>query len=137
MVSLVGKVDVARIAYQERDVAGLHPMDAALNLPPELYSHAVRRRAAEHAAAASFEEVSASLRATTGAAVGKRQAEELAARAAQDFDEFYATRKMTVEKTNDLLVLTFDGKGIPMRREDSEAETQSCGSPRRADCVRG
>ncbi|MFO0668522.1 MAG: hypothetical protein U0235_02695 [Polyangiaceae bacterium] len=27
---------------------------------------------------------------------------------------------MTVEKTNDLLVLTFDGKGIPMRREDLE-----------------
>ncbi|MFO0672369.1 MAG: hypothetical protein U0235_22605 [Polyangiaceae bacterium] len=96
---------------------GASRWDAALNLPPELYSHAVRRRAAEHAAAASFE-VSASLRATTGAAVlGKRQAEELAARAAQDFDEFYATRKMTVEKTNDLLVLTFDGKGIPMRRE--------------------
>lgn len=133
VVSLVGKVDVARIAYQERDVAGLHPMDAALNLPPELYSHAVRRRAAEHAAAASFEEVSASLRATTGAAVGKRQAEELAARAAQDFDEFYATRKMTVEKTNDLLVLTFDGKGIPMRREDLRPETRKAAesTPRR------
>ncbi|MFO0671374.1 MAG: hypothetical protein U0235_17375 [Polyangiaceae bacterium] len=91
-MSLVGKVDVARIAHQERDAAGLHPMDAALNLPPELYSHAVRRRAAEHAAAASFEEVShRCARRQEQPLVGKRQAEELAARAAQDFDEFYAS----------------------------------------------
>jgi len=50
VVSIVGRVDVARIAYQGRDIDSLHPMDGALNLPPELYSHAVRRRAAEHAA---------------------------------------------------------------------------------------
>lgn len=50
VVSIVGRVDVARFAYQARGVDSLHPTDAALNLPPELYSHAVRRRAAEQAA---------------------------------------------------------------------------------------
>lgn len=48
-------------------------MDALLNLPPELYSHEVRRRAAEHAACASFEEVAASLTSTTGARIGEPQ----------------------------------------------------------------
>src|SRR4051794_28996659 len=33
VVSIVGRVDVARTAYQGRDIDSLHPMDAALNLP--------------------------------------------------------------------------------------------------------
>ena len=133
VVSIVGRVDVARIAYQGRGIEGLHPMDAALNLPSELYSHEVRRRAAEHAACASFEEVAATLSATTGVAIGKRQVEELAARAAQDFDDFYAARETVTEKTSDLLVLTFDGKGIPMRREGLRAATRKAAdtTPRR------
>jgi len=133
VVSIVGRVDVARIAYQGRGIEGLHPMDAALNLPSELYSHEVRRRVAEQAAGASFEEVSATLSAATGVPIGKRQVEELAARAAQDFDDFYAARETVMEETSDLLVLTFDGKGIPMRRKDLRAATRKAAeaTPRR------
>ena len=133
VVSILGRVDVARLAYQGRELEGLHPMDAALNLPPELYSHAVRRRAAEQAAATSFEDVSTALRASTGVAIGKRQVEELAARAAQDFDDFYAAREVAAEETGDLLVLSFDGKGIPMRRDGLTPATRKAAdaTPRR------
>jgi len=65
VVSIVGRVIVFRIAYQGRVIEGLHPMAAALNLPSELYSHEVRRRVAEQAAGASFEEVSLSAIPTT------------------------------------------------------------------------
>ena len=133
VLSIVGRVEVVRFAYQARGVDGLHPMDAALNLPPELYSHAVRRRAAEHAAQGSFDEAAAALRASIGEPIGKRQVEQLAARAAQDFDDFYAAREVALEETGDLLVLTFDGKGIPMRREDLRPETRKAAdsTPRR------
>ncbi|MFO0740239.1 MAG: ISKra4 family transposase [Labilithrix sp.] len=81
----------------------------------------------------AFEEVAATLSATTGARIGKRQVEELAARAAQDFDDFYAARELAAEKTTDLLVLTFDGKGVPMRREHLRPETRKAAetTPRR------
>lgn len=133
LLTVVGRVDVPRIAYQAHDVDGLQPMDAALNLAPELYSHEVRRRAAELAAGASFEEVSAQLSGMIGVRVGKRQCEELAARAAQDFDDFYAMRVARAETTGDLLVLTFDGKGVPMRREALRPETRKAAdaTPRR------
>jgi hypothetical protein len=133
VLSIVGRVDIGRFAYQARGVDGLHPMDAALNLPPELYSYAVRRLAAEHAAQGSFDETAAALRAQTGEAIGKRQVEEMAARAAQDFDDFYAAREVAAEETGDLLVLTFDGKGIPMRRQDLRPETRKAAdsTPRR------
>ena len=124
LMTVVGEVEVPRLAYQAAGVAGLHPMDAALNLPEELYSHSVRRRVAEEATARSFDEVVVELSRTSGAEVPKRQVEELAARAAQDFEAFYATREVAAEETKDLLVLSFDGKGIAMRHDDLRPATK-------------
>jgi hypothetical protein len=133
MLSIVGLLDIPRLAYQAHGVEGLHPMDAALNLPCEMYSHVVRRVAAEKVACDSYDEAAAAIGERTGAAVGKRQVEEMAARAARDFDDFYARRDAVEEATEDLLVLTFDGKGIPMRREDLRPETRAAAeaTPRR------
>jgi hypothetical protein len=124
LMTVVGKVEVPRLAYQAAGVPGLHPMDAALNLPEEMYSHSVRRRVAEDVAARSFDEVVVELPQTSGAEVPKRQVEELAARAAQDFDAFYATREVIAEETDDLLVLSFDGKGVAMRHNDLRPATK-------------
>ena len=133
LLTIVGRVEVPRLAYQARGNSGLHPMDAALNLPSELYSHEVRRRVAEQAARSAFDEVADALTKATGVSVGKRQIEQLAARGATDFDAFYAARKFAPESPTDLLVLTFDGKGIPMRREGLRPETRRAAdnTPRR------
>lgn len=122
--SVFGAVSVARLAYQAPGVDGLHPMDAALNLPVELYSHGVRRCVAEQLARCSYEEVVEHVSAKTGAPVHRRQLEELAIRAARDFEAFYATRTVEGEMTDDLLVLTFDAKGIIMRHEDLRPATR-------------
>jgi hypothetical protein len=61
---------------------------------------------------------------STGATVPKRQVEELAARAAQDFDAFYASRGVEPENTQALLVIGVDGKGIAMRHEDLRPATR-------------
>ena len=68
--------------------------------------------------------MTADLSAATGTPIGKRQVEQLAARAAQDFDAFYAARESVAESTTDFLVLTFDGKGIPMLHEHLRAATR-------------
>lgn len=115
--TVFGSVDVPRLAYQAPGVEGLHPMDAGLNLPEELYSHGVRRLVAEAVARCSYEEVVNDVVAHTGETVPKRQVEQLAVRAARDFDAFYAKGTSEPEPSADLLVMGFDGKGIAMRRE--------------------
>lgn len=122
--SIFGSVVVLRLAYQSRGVVGLHPMDAALNLPDELYSHGVRRLVAEGAARCSYDEVVECVGETIGTPVHKRQVEELAIRAARDFEAFYETRTVGAEDTDDLLVLSFDGKGIIMRPDDLRPATR-------------
>ena len=124
--TVFGTVQVERVGYGAEGAASLHPLDAELNLPPERYSLEVRRRVAEEAAKSSFDEVVQLLAGTTGAQVGKRQVEELVRRAAQDFDAFYQMRYEVrpAEETGAILVLTADGKGVVMRREDLREATR-------------
>lgn len=116
--TLVGRVSVPRQAYQAPGVPDLHPMDAALNLPRELFSHGIRRMVAKEAARASFDEVVEIVCDYTGSSIAKRQVEELAIRAAQDFDAFYEARAATRASKDDLLLISTDAKGIVMRHED-------------------
>jgi hypothetical protein len=122
--TLVGTVAVPRKAYQTPGCEDLHPMDAALNLPRELFSHGVRRMVAKEVARASFDEVVEMVRDYGGAEIAKRQVEELAIRAAQDFEAFYEQREPAQEPAEDLLVLSTDGKGIAMRHKDLRDATR-------------
>jgi len=128
LMTIFGEVEVTRTGYGGRGTQSVHPLDAALNLPPERSSHGVRQRVAVEAAQRSFDDVVATIATTTGAHVPKRQAEQLVEYAAQDFNAFYDTRRCAtpqeVERTSSVLVLTVDGKGVPMRKADLRAGTR-------------
>ncbi|MGO9752544.1 MAG: hypothetical protein ACLP22_13800 [Solirubrobacteraceae bacterium] len=80
-------------------------------------SHGVRRLAALESAAGSFGHATGQVRERTGVALGKRQVEELAVRAAVDFDSFYAERMTAAQEQeqdeHDVLVLSADGSAVP------------------------
>jgi hypothetical protein len=115
---------VPRLAYQAPGSTDLHPMDASLNLPREMFSHGIRRMVAKEAARASFDEVVEIVRDYTGSTIAKRQVEELAIRAAQDFDAFYEQRAAERSAREDLLIISTDGKGVVMRHEDLREATK-------------
>jgi len=115
--SIFGPVEVTRLAYRRRGQANLYPADAALNLPRELASHGLRELSALESSRGSFEDASDAIARATGVRLGKRQLEQLAARAAADFETFYChpSRSHATVTEGDLLVLSADGKGIVMR----------------------
>jgi hypothetical protein len=131
--SIFGTVEVARTGYGAAGTPSLHPLDGALNLPPEKYSLELRRRVAIEAAKSSFDEGVKTLEAFTGAHVPKRQFEQELIRAAQDFEAFYAerqTRARADSHKGSVLVLTVDGKGVVMRPEDLREATQRAATAR-------
>lgn len=117
LTTVFGQVGVSRLAYRRRGHANLYPVDAQLNLPVEKHSHGLRKWAAVEAARGSFDDVTEAIERATGVRLGKRQAEELASRAAVDVDDFYAQRQPPAGARRDVLVLSADGKGIVMRPE--------------------
>jgi hypothetical protein len=119
--SVFGGVRVARTGYNQRGVASLFPLDAQLNLPAHGYSHRLQKRVALKAVKDSFEGVVNDIEAETGVRIGKRQVEAIVYAAAQDFDAFYAqpcTQEVQRQAHGKpIQVLTFDGKGVVMRKE--------------------
>jgi|CXWL01.1.fsa_nt_gi hypothetical protein len=135
LMTVFGPVRVRRMGYGMRGAASLHPLDAELNLPPESYSHGVGRRIAVEAAKGSFDEAALTMKTTTGAPVPKRQVEQLVTRAAVDFDAFYREREAAsraeAQQSGPILVLSADGKGVVMRKEDLRPATRKAAAKRR------
>ena len=132
--TIFGTVRVERVGYARAGHESLHPLDAALNLPGERYSLEVRRRVAAAAASRSFDEALLDLSRSTGAEVPKRQAEQLVVRAAEDFDAFYEARRAADGEPppeGSVVVLTFDGKGVVLHREDLREATRKAAERRR------
>lgn len=127
LTTIFGTVTVRRIGYGGRKLTSLNPLDAELNLPIEQYSHGVRQRVASEVALNGFNSTVEIIKKTTAAQVPKRQVEELARKSAADFDQFYEyqqAQSKQLEQTGKILVLSADGKGVVMRKEDLRPNTQ-------------
>ena len=125
LTTIFGEIRVKRLGYGAEGTDSLHPLDAELNLPRELYSFELRRTVAVEVSKGAFDEAVASLAFHTGVKVGKRQVEELARRAAEDFDAFYGQRAPPAgERSASVLAITADGKGVVMLRKDLREATK-------------
>lgn len=131
LTTVVGTVRVPRAGYSLPGVPALHPGAAQLNLPADSFSHGMQKLIAVEASKNSFEEAVGTVKRVSGVTLGKRQAEELTDQAAQDFHAFYEARNAALEtsksmalETSSLLILSMDGKGIVMRKEDLREPTR-------------
>jgi hypothetical protein len=128
-----GEVSVPRMGYGGRAMDSVFPLDSALNLPADKYSHGLRKALAEAVIDNSFDSALEQQKRLGGGHMGKRQAEQVIIRLSQDFEAFYDqpfSPRATTEKLNDpLLVISADGKGIVMHpdslREATKAAAQA------------
>ena len=130
--TIFGDVVVARLAYRAKGAGNLHLADAALNLPDERHSHGLRERCAIEAARGSYEEATLALARQTGVGLGKRQVEQLAARAAVDFEAFYAANDRPIAIDDEVVVISADGKGVVMRPEGLRPQTAAAAAKSKA-----
>jgi hypothetical protein len=140
VVTGLGEVRVRRIAYRSgvKGVPSLFPRDAVLNLPPDGYSWQLQRLAEMFTRAGSYEQAREFVLAATGVSIGKRQLEQITARAAADAERFYQDpgrpRDQAVpaggqdEEGLPPLAISSDGKGVAMlpaaRRRRTKAPAQ-------------
>lgn len=124
LTTVVGTVTVERHAYRHRKAENLYPADGVLNLPEERHSHGLRRLAAVESTRGSYDDAAEAIGRVTGVAVAKRQVEELARRAAADVGGFYDARAPEAGASDDVLVVSVDGKGIVMRPDSLRPATE-------------
>jgi hypothetical protein len=137
----VGRLVVWRFGIKgPEDRAARFSMDEQLNLPADLYSYPLRERMADEGRRGAWEQAVEQIDERTGGHVPKRQAEQLAIRAAQDFEAFYEQRPQPANDTlseHALLVMSADSKGITMRPEALRDATRKAAEEAAADAVKG
>lgn len=122
-----GTVEVKRIGYSARGLDSVFPLEAALNLPADRYSHGLRKTLVAEAIHRSFDSSLEQMRRELGGHLPKRQAEELVVAVSRDFEAFYdrPLEPQTVEPAGErVLVITADGKGIVMHPSGLREATQ-------------
>jgi hypothetical protein len=115
VVTVFGRVTVDRLAYRAPGASNVHPLDAVLDLPEGLYSSGLARLAAREAVRGSFHDAADAVEYATGVRVSTRQLIDLTRAAATDVAGYYTDRPVPAARPGDALVITADGKGIPVR----------------------
>ncbi len=135
-----GSVRLNRLGYTRAGQGTEFPLDRELNLPDELYSLEVRQRVAFEAQRSSWDDTVETITRQSGAHVPKRQAQELAGRAAQDLEAFY---QQDLKPNNDVLsptaleVASCDGKGVTMLERSLRESTLKAAQQAKQDGTRG
>jgi hypothetical protein len=117
VATVFGAIALSRKAYRTPGASNVHPLDEVLDLPAGLYSPGLARLCVQESVRGSFTGSSAAIEYATGVRIGTRQIIEVARAAAVDATTFYTDRQVPAAGPGDALVITADGKGVPVRPE--------------------
>lgn len=131
LATVVGTVTVTRCAIRAPGRRNRYPADEQLALPAGRHSHGLAKLAVIEAVRGSFDDAHAAITARCGPVIGKRQIEDQVVAAAVDVDAFYAARTPIPRTAEELLALSFDGKGIVMRPGALRPATRKAAAARR------
>jgi hypothetical protein len=116
--SLFGKFGVARTCYRTPGEPGIFPLDTQVNLPERCDSYFLQEWMTVFEVEHPFKESAGFFAQLFDLEVAESVLMEVAKEAPEDYEGFYAQRPMASEASEgELLVVSFDGKGVPMIKE--------------------
>lgn len=119
-VSLFGDVRVGRASYWLKGMGSQLPLDDQLSLPERSFSDMVQERISELTTMMTYEEAVTVFSKWLGWDLSKRSLEQINADHADYVATYYEAYSAPEAPAKDtILVVSADGKGIPMTRQDS------------------
>ncbi len=120
-----GKIVANRFRYEGKECTSIAPFDAHSNLPIMAYSYGIQNCIAREVSLCSYEETIETVRKHIGVRVPKRQAEEIAKSVSSNVEQYYKDTMLSVspDETAEILVQSYDGKGIPMLKDSLRKAT--------------
>lgn len=119
-VSLFGEVPVNRAYYWLKGVGSHYPLDEALSLPARSFSDWVQERVSQLSLLMPYGDAIAVFSSWMGLDLSKRSSEQMNVDHSASMRAYYEERAgLEAAAADSLLVVSADGKGIPMTREDS------------------
>jgi hypothetical protein len=118
--SIFGKLKVPRTCYRVPGEPGIFPLDAQVNLPKRCYSYFLQEWMTLFEVEHPFKESAGLFAQLFDLEVAESVLTEVAKEAPEDYEGFYAQRPVPPEEgAGALLVVSFDGKGVPMIKAEA------------------
>lgn len=120
-------ITIKRMGYSSRNGPSyVSKRGRQLNLPNESYSFSLQKWLVHEVIKGSFGEAVGTIEQLIGARIPLKQAEKIVLEAAKDFYNFYNQNVLQnrLQDRTELLIVTLDGKGIVMRKEDLRSATR-------------
>jgi hypothetical protein len=127
--SIVGTFTVARTGYRTPGEPGICPLDAQVNLPERCDSDCLQEWMTVVAVEHPFKERAGCFAQLFALDVAESVLIEVAQEAPEDYAGFYAQRPVPPEESRgELLVVSVDGKGVPMIKAEAVKLTAKLGT---------
>jgi hypothetical protein len=118
--SLFGKFKVARTCYRTPGESGIFPLDAQVTLPARCDSYFLQEWMTWFAVEHPFTDSVGFFAQLFDLDVAESVLMAVAQEAPEDYEDFYAQRPVPpAESAGALLVVSFDGKGVPMLKDEA------------------
>jgi len=118
--SIFGKFGVARTCYRTPGEPGIFPLDTQVNLPERCYSYFLQEWMTVFGVEHPFKESAGLFEQLFELDLAESVLMEVAQEAPEDYEDFYAQRPVPPEESEgELLVVSFDGKGVPMIKAEA------------------
>lgn len=119
-ISLYGKVKVRRVGYRHRGRPAVFPLDAKANLPQRGFSYVLQEFVNDCTRVGPFREAVRHMKKWVGQVVWEHSAETISRESSEDYDSFYQDKPApAAAPEGDILVASFDGKGVPMIKKEA------------------
>jgi len=127
--SLFGKFAVPRTCFRTPGEPGIFPLDAQVNFPERCYSYFLQEWMTLFEVEHPFQESAGLFEQLFDLEVAESVLMEVAKEAPQDYESFYAQQPVPHEETQgEFLVVSFDGKGVPMIKAEATKLTAKLGT---------
>ena len=118
--SVFGSLSIARTCYRRLGEPGIYPLDQEANLPEREYSYFLQELMNLMSIDHPFRDGANRLKQFFGAKWAASVLIHVAHGGTTDYDEYYEQKKAPEEKKEgEILVASFDGKGVPMMKSEA------------------
>lgn len=117
--SIFGKFDVPRSCYRAPGVEGVFPLDEQVNLPDRCYSYFLQEWMTLFAVEQPFRETGTLFDDLFDLEIAESVVMKVSLEAQDDYDAFYEEMPAAPVGEGQILAVGFDGKGVPMIKEEA------------------
>ncbi len=121
--TIFGEIPINREYYHKALERGVFPLDSQINLPERTYSYLLERFSMGVALNESYDESKKYINELFGIDLPQSSIQQISKKSSAYFEEYYKEKEVDSSKAGELIIVSADGKGIPIKSEE-KSETK-------------